>query len=62
MSASSYSLRALAGQCRQLATRADMASVVEALNEMAVDYDRQAQRADKAEARTPDLPAGRPPG
>lgn len=38
-----------------------MASVVEALNEMAVDYDRQAQRADRTDARSLDLPAGRPP-
>jgi hypothetical protein len=55
MSASSASLRALAVQCRHLAARAEMGTAVAALNEMALDYDRQAQRADTAEVRAREM-------
>ena len=51
MTDSSTSLRALAAECRGLAARADMDGVAAALNEMSLDYDRQADRADKAEIR-----------
>ncbi len=62
MSAGAVELRALAKNCRTLATRADMENVAAALNEIAFDYDRQAERSDKAEARTRELLAGRPQG
>jgi hypothetical protein len=62
MSASSASLRALAAECRRLAKEGSMEGVAAALNEMAFDYDRQADRADKAELRTRDLLAGRRQG
>lgn len=59
MSASAAALRVLATNCRTLATRMDMENVAAALNEMAFDYDRQAERADEAEARTRILLAAR---
>lgn len=51
MSDSAASLRALALQCRQLAAGASMADVAASMNEMAFDYERQADRIEKAEAR-----------
>jgi hypothetical protein len=51
MSASAASLRALAHKCRCLAVGGSMDNVVSALNELAVDYDRQADRVEKAETR-----------
>jgi hypothetical protein len=51
VSHSAASLRALAHKCRCLAVGGSMDTVAAALNEMAVDYDRQAERVDKAEAR-----------
>ena len=62
MSDSSAALRTLAAKCRRLAAGGSMETVSAALNEMAFDYDRQADRADKAELRTRDLLAGRRPG
>ena len=59
MSEKAASLRSLACQCRQLATAASMDDVAVSLNHMAKDYDRQAERAAEAEARTRDLLAGR---
>lgn len=41
---------------------ASLESVALSLNETAADYDRQAERADKAEARVRELLSGRPPG
>ena len=38
-----------------------MANVAAALNEMAVDYDRQADRVDKAETRARERLKGHPP-
>ena len=54
MSHSAASLRALAHKCRCLAVGGSTANVAAALNEMAVDYDRQADRVDKAETRARD--------
>ena len=51
MSDSAASLRALAHKCRGLARGGGMENVVGALNEIALDYDRQADRIEKAEAR-----------
>jgi hypothetical protein len=59
MSASAVSLRALAHKCRCLAVGGTMNDVAGALNEMAFDYDRQADRIDKAEARAREGLAGR---
>ena len=50
MSASAVSLRGLAVECRHLASGASMPNVAASLSEMAFDYDRQAARAEKAEA------------
>lgn len=66
MSESAASLRALARECRELAVHASIEDVAASLSEMARDYERQAERADKAEARTRGLlaargPAGGPP-
>lgn len=58
MSRNATALRALACQCRELATGVGMEESALSLNHMANDYDRQAERADKAEARTRDLLAG----
>lgn len=52
MSESPASLRALAHKCRSLAIGGGMDDVAAALNEIALDYDRQADRIEKAEART----------
>jgi hypothetical protein len=62
MSDSSDSLRALAARCRRLASGGSMESVAAALNKMAFDYDRQADRADKAEGRARELLTGRRQG
>ena len=51
MSGSAVSLRALAHKCRCLAIGGSTANVTAALNEIALDYDRQADRIEKAEAR-----------
>jgi hypothetical protein len=51
MSETAASLRALAHKCRCLAGGGGMNDLVAALNEMAFDYERQADRVDKAEAR-----------
>ena len=51
MSVSPASLRALAHECRSLAVAGSMDNVAGALNEIALDYDRQADRIEKAEAR-----------
>jgi hypothetical protein len=61
MSHSAASLRALAHKCRCLAVGGSMDNVAAALNEMAVDYDRQADRVDKAEARARERLNGYPP-
>jgi hypothetical protein len=61
MSESAASLRALAHKCRCLAAGGSMNDVVTALNEIALDYDRQADRVDKAEARARERLAP-PPG
>jgi hypothetical protein len=61
MSESAGSLRALAHKCRCLAAGGSMDDVSGALNEMAFDYDRQADRVDKAEARARDRLARRNP-
>lgn len=60
MSDSAVSLRALAHKCRRLAAGGGMADVAAALNEMAFDYDRQADRIDKAEATARERLAARP--
>lgn len=60
MSDSAASLRALAHKCRCLAVGGSMNNVVTALNEIAHDYDRQADRVDKAEARARERLAARP--
>jgi hypothetical protein len=60
MSQSAASLRALAQKCRCLAVDGSMDNVATALNEIAVDYDRQADRIDKAEARARERLAARP--
>ena len=51
MSESPAALRALAPKCRSLAVAGSLDSVAGALNEIALDYDRQADRIEKAEAR-----------
>jgi hypothetical protein len=61
MSESPASLRALAHECRCLATGSSMDNVSAALNEIAHDYDRQADRIEKAEARARERLAGRIP-
>ncbi|HEX8064842.1 MAG TPA: hypothetical protein VF535_16715 [Allosphingosinicella sp.] len=58
MSDGAPALRALAHQCRQLALGASLPDVAAALDHMARDYDRQAERADEAQARTRDMLAG----
>ncbi|MEA3066495.1 MAG: hypothetical protein QOJ27_2956 [Sphingomonadales bacterium] len=60
MSESAASLRALAHQCRCLAAGGGLNNVVTALNEIALDYDRQANRVDQAEARARERLATRP--
>jgi hypothetical protein len=60
MSDSPASLRALAHKCRGLAAGGSMDNVAAALNEMAHDYDRQANRIEKAEARAREGLASRP--
>ena len=62
MSDNSASFRSLAAECRRLAAGGSMENVAAALNEMAFDYDRQADRAEKAELRTRKLLAGRRQG
>ena len=52
MSGSPAALRALAQKCRGLAVDGGLENVAAALNEIALDYDRQADRIEKAEART----------
>lgn len=59
MSASAASLRALAHKCRCLAVGSSMENVAGALSEIAFDYDRQADRIEKAEARARERLAGR---
>jgi hypothetical protein len=54
MSSSSASLRSLAHKCRSLAAGGGMDNVAIALNELALDYDRQADRVDKAQATARD--------
>jgi hypothetical protein len=51
VSKSAPTLRALARKCRSLVEEGGMAGVTSALNEMALDYDRQADRVERAEAR-----------
>lgn len=51
MSRSGASLRALAQKCRRLAIDGSLENVATALNEIALDYDRQADRIEKSEAR-----------
>lgn len=51
MSESPNSLRALAQKCRSLVTSGSMDNVAAALSEIALDYDRQADRMEKSEAR-----------
>lgn len=60
MSDSAASLRTLAHKCRCLAAQGTMADVAAALGEIAFDYDRQADRIDKAEARARERLAKRP--
>ena len=60
MSQSAASLRALAQKCRFLASGGGMDNVAEALNEIAFDYDRQADRIDRSEARARERLARRP--
>lgn len=52
MSESPAALRALARKCRGLAVDGGMENIAIALNEIALDYDRQADRCEKAEAKT----------
>jgi hypothetical protein len=59
MSGSPASLRALAEKCRGLACGGGMAHLAPALNEMALDYDRQADRAAEAEVLARDMLANR---
>ena len=61
MSGSAASLRELAHKCRRLAADGSMAEVAAALSEIAFDYDRQADRIDKAEARARERLAARIP-
>ena len=60
MSESPASLRALAQKCRSLAADGSMAETAAALNEIAFDYERQANRIEKAEARARERLAPRP--
>jgi hypothetical protein len=60
MSESAASLRALAHECRCVAACGSLASVATALNEMAVDYERQADRVERAETRARERLADRP--
>ena len=60
MSASAASLRDSARQCRLLAIDAGFETVAAALREIAFDYERQADRIEKAEARAREKLA-RPP-
>ena len=59
MSESAASLRALAYKCRCLAVGGSLSNVAVALNEIAFDYDRQADRIDRAEARARERLAAR---
>lgn len=59
MSEGPAALRALAQKCRSLAVGGSVANVAVALNEIALDYDRQADRIEKAETRTRERLAGR---
>jgi hypothetical protein len=61
MSSSPASLRALAHRCRGLAAGGGMDNVAAALNEIAHDYDRQADRIEKSEARVRERLANRIP-
>ena len=60
MSEGAASLRALAHECRCLAAGGRTADVAAALSEIASDYDRQADRIDRAEARARERLAKRP--
>ena len=60
MSDSAAALRESARKCRRLALDASLTDVAAALNEIALDYDRQADRVDKAEARVRERLARRP--
>jgi hypothetical protein len=62
MSQSAAALRALAHKCRCLAVGGSMDDVAAALSEMAVDYDRQADRVDRAETRAREGLKSSPPG
>jgi hypothetical protein len=59
MSGNADSLRALAHKCRCLAIGGSTTNVAAALNEIALDYDRQADRIEKAEGRARERLAGR---
>ena len=61
MSDSAASLRALAHKCRCLAVGGSMNDVARALSEIAFDYDRQADRIEKAQARARERLAARTP-
>lgn len=60
MSGSAASLRQRARACRRLALESSLGTVVAELNEIALDYDRQADRIDAAEARVREGLASRP--
>jgi hypothetical protein len=60
VSGSAVSLRALAHKCRCLAIGGSTTNVTAALNEIALDYERQADRIDKAEGRARERLARRP--
>ena len=60
MSETVASLRDRACTCRRMAQDSSLEKVAAALNEIAVDYDRQANRAERAEERTRGLLNGRP--
>jgi hypothetical protein len=62
MSESAASLRALAHKCRNLADGGSMNDFAGTLYEIAVDYDRQANRVDKAEALARERLNGPQPG
>jgi len=59
VSGSAASLRALAHRCRCLAVDGGTNDAVAALSEIALDYDRQADRIEKAETRARESLAGR---
>lgn len=61
MSESPAALRALARKCRGLAIDGGMENVAVALHEIALDYDRQADRCEKAEAKVRERLANRGP-